>query len=760
MRSRGGSEVTPEEIAFHEQKASIAMEVMSKLIDDDEVYDVADGSDGLAPPSAPVSSAHFRRRLLANEVLAATEDYLWNEAAQISQPNAQAHSCLALGYLGEEARVHPAVARALEAAVSERGLLFQEPAPGKGVFTSKLKTVASGVALFEQAEAQEASENLARPTTLPEAVARPATMSSEPTRPRRAFMFSSRSFKSDGSVRQESSAFDADPSLNSLFATDPVRRAAVHHDEMQKIRHSAGDGAGAFLVSPAAEKPVLKDPLGIQCVAHLHDRKWTKLARAIRETIYDPNFYDDGTYGPMYVRLAIHGAATWDRYDGTGGLEGAAMRFKPEYSDAHNKFCKEIIARQHELIKVPFPWVSYADIQCLSAYVALECANGPVIPFTPGRRDVIQPEKLSPEDQQELKNDDFVLLNYRERGDAGCEDQPAPAVCPASGKGGGECPFLTKMKVLPGRVPGPEQGHLGPACQPVTPEMEKEEMKEVAHHIREIFGDRMGVSDRHTVALIAGGHSLGRCHPQISGYAGPWQSNPGYFNNDYCKKLLTEDWKLVDRNMKDCSGDVITGLKPYGMRRQYVNKGGRGNLMMLVSDMALKVDPEYGFWIKEYARDGDLLKKDFGDAFKAATEFGFEPPPPARGFAKALFTLRKWEADALRWIGTHICCNDDGSAKGGASEGPVFLPDDAPKVGQPYTLEEVQQHASKQDCWVAINGKVCDLTAFMGRHPGGESVIMSNAGKDVTGMWNAIHGPDMIEKIAPESVIGYLVESK
>jgi catalase (peroxidase I) len=75
------------------------------------------------------------------------------------------------------------------------------------------------------------------------------------------------------------------------------------------------------------------------------------------------------------VRLAVHGAATYDRHDQTGGLEGGAMRFKPEYSDAHNKFCKEVIKRQHELLKVPFPWASYADIQCLCAYVTLECAH-------------------------------------------------------------------------------------------------------------------------------------------------------------------------------------------------------------------------------------------------------------------------------------------------------------------------------------------------------------------------------------------------
>merc|ERR1719242_3024687 len=70
-----------------------------------------------------------------------------------------------------------------------------------------------------------------------------------------------------------------------------------------------------------------------------------------------------------------------------GALRGPAC-------DAHNKFCKEVIKRQREMLKVPFPWASYADIQCLSSYVALECAHGPVIPFTPGRRDVIEPKNL------------------------------------------------------------------------------------------------------------------------------------------------------------------------------------------------------------------------------------------------------------------------------------------------------------------------------------------------------------------------------
>ena len=49
--------------------------------------------------------------------------------------------------------------------------------------------------------------------------------------------------------------------------------------------------------------------------------------------------------------------------------------------------------------------------------------------------------------------------------------------------------------------------------------------------------------------------------------------------------------------MEDMSGDFLTGLRPKGMRRQYVNKGGKGDLMMLPSDMSLLKDPEYGEWV-------------------------------------------------------------------------------------------------------------------------------------------------------------------
>jgi len=742
--------LTSEDVEFHKAKASIAREVMNKIMvpEGGEDFDVADGSDGLEPPSAEVPEAHFRRRSLANEVLAATEDYLIDAMAKMSTPQqlklGKAQTCVALGYVGDEARTSPAIAKALEQAVADRSALMKAAAFGEFVEREKLELTGK--------EAVH-KEPLTRFRSVPGGPAC-ITKASVPLLPPVLLnqLTPSLSMKKSMSALRKTSIFRPHSSIKSL--EEPRRRASVIHDQMNQLLTS--DGVGMARLTPLAhEKPVLKDPMGLQCVAHLHSPKWTKLARAIRESIYDPDFYDDGTYGPMYVRLAIHGAATYCRHTGTGGLEGGAMRFKPEYSDAHNKFCKPIVKRQHELFKVPFPWASYADIQCLCSYVALECANGPVIPFTPGRRDVIMPKDLK-DSVEKPEGEDFVYLNYRERGDTGCEDEPVR--CPASGKTGEGCPFLQKMRVMPGRLPGPEQGHLGKPCQPVTEEAEKKEMEEVAKEIRHIFVDRIGATEQLTVALIAGGHSLGRCHPEISGYAGPWQSNPGYFNNVYCKKLLSEDWKLVDRNMTDHSGDVITGLKPLGMRRQYVNKGGKGDIMMLVSDMALKEDPHFGHWIQEYALDNEKLKQDFATAFKWVTELGFDPPKEKNGIEKVLFNFRKWKADTWKLVG-QICSYADVQVV--SEDGPAAAAEaDAPKVGEPYTMQEVGAHSKKNDCWVVINGKVCDLTKFMDSHPGGIPVIMAQAGKDASSEWNAIHNRNAIEKICPEVVVGHLVASK
>ncbi|KAF4691509.1 hypothetical protein FOZ60_015371 [Perkinsus olseni] len=71
-------------------------------------------------------------------------------------------------------------------------------------------------------------------------------------------------------------------------------------------------------------------------------------------------------------------------------------------------------------------------------------------------------------------------------------------------------------------------------------------------------------------------------------------------------------------------------------------------------------------------------------------------------------------------------------------------------------LEDVGKHNTKEDCWVVINGQVLDVTEFLPDHPGGELAILTFAGRDATHEFNMIHPPDVIEKYAPEAIIGEL----
>mmetsp|Transcript_91159 Transcript_91159/g.126580 ORF Transcript_91159/g.126580 Transcript_91159/m.126580 type:complete len:105 (-) Transcript_91159:184-498(-) len=63
-----------------------------------------------------------------------------------------------------------------------------------------------------------------------------------------------------------------------------------------------------------------------------------------------------------------------------------------------------------------------------------------------------------------------------------------------------------------------------------------------ASHIRDVF-ERMGFTDREMVALIGGGHAIGRCHKDRSGHDGPWTNTPISFTNAFFKELFNNTWK-------------------------------------------------------------------------------------------------------------------------------------------------------------------------------------------------------------------------
>ncbi|EED87450.1 predicted protein [Thalassiosira pseudonana CCMP1335] len=122
-------------------------------------------------------------------------------------------------------------------------------------------------------------------------------------------------------------------------------------------------------------------------------------------------------------------------------------------------------------------------------------------------------------------------------------------------------------------------------------------------HVRNEVFYRMGFNDQEIVALLCGGHVYGRCHPNFSGYAGPWVEHPTQFSNEYAADMIEDDWTL------------------------FVNKvhgkiDNEPNQMMLLSDMILAWDPAFRQYLEVYAEDEDRLKSDFGAAFKKLTELG------------------------------------------------------------------------------------------------------------------------------------------
>jgi len=71
-----------------------------------------------------------------------------------------------------------------------------------------------------------------------------------------------------------------------------------------------------------------------------------------------------------------------------------------------------------------------------------------------------------------------------------------------------------------------------------------------------------------------------------------------------------------------------------------------------------------------------------------------------------------------------------------------------------YSLPEVMRHSSGQDCWIIVNDKVLNVTCYLSRHPGGQEAILTYGGQDASDEFNMIHRPDVIEKYAPDTVIG------
>ncbi|QRV72946.1 FMN-dependent alpha-hydroxy acid dehydrogenase [Ceratobasidium sp. AG-Ba] len=95
--------------------------------------------------------------------------------------------------------------------------------------------------------------------------------------------------------------------------------------------------------------------------------------------------------------------------------------------------------------------------------------------------------------------------------------------------------------------------------------------------------------------------------------------------------------------------------------------------------------------------------------------------------------------------------------KGAKGSGHARGATQTPQAEEQISYQEVQKHNKREDCWIVVRGQVYNVTDFIPKHPGGDKIIVSNAGKDVTEIFESLHAKGTLEKmLKPSQHVGSL----
>ena len=229
----------------------------------------------------------------------------------------------------------------------------------------------------------------------------------------------------------------------------------------------------------------LSNPLGeFDYKKEFESLDYFALKKDIAKTLTDSKEWwpaDYGTYGGLFIRMAWHSAGTYRTGDGRGGTREGRQRFAPQNSWPDNANLDKARRLLWPVKQKYGQKISWADLMILAGNVALEEAGFKTIGFAGGREDTWEPQTnvYFGSETEWLAND--------ERYKNGELEKPLAAV---------------QMGLIYVNPEGPN-GNPDPIAS--------------AKDIRISFG-RMGMNDEETVALIAGGHTLGKTHGQAGGH--------------------------------------------------------------------------------------------------------------------------------------------------------------------------------------------------------------------------------------------------
>ena len=320
---------------------------------------------------------------------------------------------------------------------------------------------------------------------------------------------------------------------------------------------------------------------------------------------------DYGHYGPLFIRMAWHSAGTYRMGDGRGGAGSGSQRLAPLNSWPDNVNLDKARRLLWPIKQKYGKMISWADLMILAGNCALESMGFKTFGFGGGREDVWEPE----EDIYWGSEAEW-LGDQRYSGDRDLEN-PLAAV---------------QMGLIYVNPEGPN-GNPDPVAS--------------GHDVRETFA-RMAMDDKETVALIAGGHTFGKCHgagsathvgpePEAagieeqglgwkssfrsgkggdaigSGIEGAWKPNPIKWDMGYLNVLFKYEWELV-KSPAGAHQWLARDVAEEDMVVDAHDPSKKHRPMMTTADLSLRYDPIY----EPIARHYQQNPEEFEDAFARA----------------------------------------------------------------------------------------------------------------------------------------------